>query len=47
MPISYDDRQREARLVTWLCCRRTVYAVDPAKGCCACWWRLRVAQAGT
>jgi hypothetical protein len=26
---SYDDRQIDARLVSWLCCRRTVYAVNP------------------
>ena len=37
--MSYDDRQRQARLVTWLCCRRTVYAVNPDHGCCACWGR--------
>jgi hypothetical protein len=33
---SYDDRQLAARLVTWLCCRRTVYAVDPDRGCFTC-----------
>jgi hypothetical protein len=36
MLMSYDDRQSQARLVTWRCCRRTVYAVTPNHGCCAC-----------
>ena len=39
MPMSYDDRQSQARLVTWLCCGRTVYAVNPDHGCRACWGR--------
>jgi hypothetical protein len=34
--MSYDDRQVAARLVTWLCCRRTVYAVHPHSGCGRC-----------
>ena len=33
---SYDDRQLAARLVTWLCCKRTVYAVKPEHGCVRC-----------
>ena len=33
---SYDDRQFQAHLVTWLCCRRTVYAVTPGHGCGTC-----------
>lgn len=34
--MTYDDRQLFARLVTWLCCRRTVYATDPNRGCLVC-----------
>jgi len=34
--ISYDDHQLAARLVTWRCCRRTVYATNPALGCPTC-----------
>jgi hypothetical protein len=33
---SYDDRQLGAVLVSWLCCRRTVYATNPAMGCFGC-----------
>ncbi len=36
--MSYDDRQVAARLVMWLCCRRTVYAVHPNSG----WRGVRV-----
>jgi hypothetical protein len=33
---SYDDVQRDAREVSWLCCKRTVFATHPAKGCGMC-----------
>lgn len=33
---SYDMKQINAVLVTWLCCRRTVYATNPAIGCIQC-----------
>ena len=33
---SYDDHQLGAVLVTWLCCRRTVFATNPAAGCGLC-----------
>lgn len=33
---SYDAIQRGAVLVTWLCCRRTVYVTHPLAGCCYC-----------
>jgi hypothetical protein len=34
--VSYDDHQVTARLVTWLCCRRTVYVVPHTQGCARC-----------
>jgi hypothetical protein len=34
--MSYDERQLLAVLVTWLCCRRTVYATNPTIGCLRC-----------
>lgn len=34
--MSYDDKQINARLVTWLCCRQAVFATAPEKGCIAC-----------
>jgi hypothetical protein len=34
---SYDTTQREAVLVTWICCRSTVYATETRNGC----WRCR------
>jgi hypothetical protein len=34
--MSYDERQIRAVLVTWLCCRRTVYATNPDGGCLKC-----------
>jgi hypothetical protein len=33
---SYDEIQIHAVLVTWLCCRRTVYATHPERGCARC-----------
>lgn len=33
---TYDRIQREARLVTWLCCRRSVFATHPDSGCVYC-----------
>ena len=33
---SYDDRQIGARLVSFPCCRRTVWAVRPDSGCREC-----------
>jgi hypothetical protein len=36
---SYDTTQREAVLVTWICCRSTVYATETKNGC----WRCREA----
>jgi len=39
---SYDDHQIEAVLVTWLCCRRTVYATNPQAGCLSCQKALQV-----
>lgn len=33
---SYDRKQIEAVLVTWRCCRRTVYATDVTVGCLVC-----------
>ncbi len=33
---SYDDKQLGAVLISWLCCRRTVYATNPAIGCIQC-----------
>lgn len=33
---SYDDHQINAREVSYLCCRRTVYATNPNVGCIAC-----------
>lgn len=32
----YDTVQADAPLVTWLCCRRTVYATNPDRGCVSC-----------
>lgn len=32
----YDDYQAGAVMVTWLCCRRTVYATNPDRGCLRC-----------
>lgn len=32
----YDDIQASARMVTWLCCRRTVWSTHPEKGCSHC-----------
>ena len=34
--ISYDDKQLNAREVTWLCCRHTVFATNPNMGCLTC-----------
>ena len=34
--MSWDDMNLQARLLTWLCCRRTVYATHPEKGCAQC-----------
>ena len=33
---SYDDKQLGAVLLSWLCCRRTVYATAPEIGCLTC-----------
>lgn len=33
---NYDQIQVSAPLVTWLCCRRTVYATHPQHGCGVC-----------
>lgn len=33
---SYDDLQARAVMVTWLCCRRTVWSTHPEKGCQLC-----------
>ena len=33
---TYDQHQLDAVLVTWLCCKRTVYATNPAVGCLVC-----------
>lgn len=33
---SYDDKQLGARLVSWLCCKRTYWATDPSRGCLVC-----------
>ena len=32
----YDVIQAAAVLVCWLCCKRTVYATHPMKGCVQC-----------
>jgi hypothetical protein len=34
--MTYDEKQLYAREVTWLCCRRTVFATAPYRGCLAC-----------
>jgi hypothetical protein len=34
--MTYDERQAAAVLVTWLCCRRTVYTTNPNLGCLKC-----------
>lgn len=34
--VSYDDRLLAARLVSWVCCRRTVWATRPELGCLTC-----------
>lgn len=42
--VTYDELQAAARLVSWICCRRTVYATHPERGCYRCrgrWWDLR------
>lgn len=36
MKPSWDDIQIGARLVTWRCCGRTVYATHPERGCGRC-----------
>lgn len=36
---TYDEQQRDAVLVTWLCCRRPVYSTHPHQGCLRCLWR--------
>jgi hypothetical protein len=33
---SYDDKQAAAVLLSWRCCRRTVYTTRPAAGCPQC-----------
>jgi hypothetical protein len=33
---SYDEKQIEAIEVSWLCCKRTVYATNPKVGCLSC-----------
>jgi hypothetical protein len=33
---TYDQIQRGAVLISWLCCHRTVYATHPKEGCCSC-----------
>jgi hypothetical protein len=33
---SYDDVQAGAALICWRCCRRTVYATHPERGCGVC-----------
>lgn len=33
---SYDDKQIEAIHLCWLCCRREVFATNPAIGCLTC-----------
>lgn len=33
---SYDEKQIEAREVTWPCCGRTVFSTAPEKGCLVC-----------
>jgi len=35
-PPSYDSHQLSAVLLSWTCCRRTVYATNPAYGCLQC-----------
>lgn len=32
----YDEKQAEARMVTWLCCKRTVWSTNPERGCLQC-----------
>jgi len=32
----YDDVQSAARLVTWRCCKRTVWSTHPQHGCQLC-----------
>ena len=32
----YDQQQRNAAWLTWLCCRSTVYTTHPQVGCLAC-----------
>lgn len=34
--MSYDQRQRQARHVCWLCCRRECFTTDYAWGCATC-----------
>lgn len=36
LPPGYDHRQRHARNLCWLCCRRECFATNPAVGCLAC-----------
>jgi hypothetical protein len=33
---SYDDRQLAGVEISWTCCRRTVYATHPERGCLQC-----------
>jgi len=32
----YDEKQAEARLVSWLCCKRTVWSTNVERGCLLC-----------
>lgn len=34
--MSWDDMNLAAKLVTWLCCGRTVWATHPDRGCLTC-----------
>ncbi len=33
---TYDEHQAAAVEVSWRCCRRTVFATNPAMGCLRC-----------
>ncbi len=34
--LTYDEKQLSAIEVSWLCCRRTVYATHPQSRCAVC-----------